>query len=68
MSHTTSFDGFSFIHNGDFSGEIEIVDTTTGHRMLVPGRILIGFAAEIIRQREIARWENMEQDEILGVE
>ena len=68
MSYTTSFEGFSFIHNSDWSGEVDIVNTVTKQRMSVPGNVLLSFAAEFIRNREISRWENMDSDEILGVD
>lgn len=65
-----SFNGKSCtIHyNGDFSGEVIICNKNDHTEMRVDSQDLINFVAEYVRSKKVSQLENMNSDEILGVE
>lgn len=65
--HTTTIGNTTFYHNGDFSGEVEIV-TKTMMRVSVPYDELKAFIAESIRTIKIAQLESATDDEVLGLD
>lgn len=54
-----------FFHNGDFSGDVEIIDIG-GDSVWVSMDSLKGFMAYYLRCQQISRLENASADEILG--
>lgn len=65
-----SFNGKSCnIHyNSDFSGEAIIYNKNDHTEIRVDSQDLINFVAEYVRSKKVSQLENMNSDEILGVE
>lgn len=53
-------------HNGDYSGEAEIV-TSNGTTIKIECKDLFTFVADAIRQAKISSLEQQETEEILGI-
>lgn len=56
MSHTTKIGATVFIHNGDFSGDIEIV--RPDGKLTVPFEDVASIVAEFVKQRRIEDLES----------
>jgi hypothetical protein len=67
MSHTTLIGDFAFIHNGDYSGDVEIVRRWDTGRLTVPVDALLEFVANIVRAELMQSLEDSEPREILGL-
>lgn len=79
--HTFNTKTAWFLHNGDFSGEVKIVNKSNGQETEVPFTDIKKFVAESMRRKKIAYVEqqfpydrelvayieNMSDDEILSV-
>lgn len=65
-----TFNGGSCIihYDGDFSGEAIICNKNNNTEVRVDTQDLIDFIAEYVRNKKVGRLENMNSDEILGVE
>ena len=68
--HTFDGKGCVINFNGDGSGTAKITDINTDtHRSVdVPISALADFVAELVRRERISRLEDMETDELLGLE
>ncbi len=67
MSHTEYHGSTTFIFNGDYSGDVEIMHNDGGAAR-VPMSDLLGFLAMYIRNRKIERLESsMTDDEVFGI-
>lgn len=64
MSHTTKINETTFIHNGDFSGEVEIQHGE--EFMNIPFAYLRGIVTEYVRYKRIAELERADDEEVLG--
>jgi hypothetical protein len=64
MSHTTNHGGTRFIHNGDYSGEVEIQHSDQ-EAVWVPFSDLLQFVADYVRQEKIAKLEQASGREVL---
>ena len=64
MSHTTFGNSCKFIHNGDFSGSVEITDDNGGY-VSVPFSDLKMIVAKWVRGEIIRFAENADDDEVL---
>lgn len=67
MSHSTTIGATTFIHNGDYSGPVEIRHGkgATEVRFEVPCPDVLGFAAEVIRSERIKILEGTERTDLL---
>ena len=63
--HSKIISNFTFFHNGDYSGDVEIINRTTEERFSIPFERLKTFVAEWVRTEKISKLEQMEDDEIL---
>jgi len=64
--HTTEGSKFRFFHHGDFSGDIDIADKTTGEMILsVPCDDLKALVAAWVRGEKISKLEDADDDAIL---
>lgn len=65
-----SFNGKSCTmhYNGDFSGEVTICNKNDNTEVHVDAQDLINFVAEYVRSKKVSQLENMNSNEILGVE
>lgn len=68
MSHTFKSGKVSIIHNGDWSGEAEVVDTRTGDRVTVPCETLLMFAADYVRQERQRSLDALDWPTLLGLD
>lgn len=64
--HTTAIGHVTFYHNGDFSGDVEIVTKSDG-LVRVPYEVLKAFIAESIRTQKITQIEQASDDDLLGL-
>jgi hypothetical protein len=64
--HTTTIGDTTFIHNGDYSGEVLIRQGILG--INVKCETLISFVAEIVRAQKIRELESATGNAILGIE
>ena len=55
-------------YNSDFSDETIIYNKNDHTEMRVDSQDLINFVAEYVRSKKVSQLENMNSDEILGVE
>lgn len=65
MAYTTRIDKTIFIHDGDYHGDIVIMESETNREVKIPFVHLTSFIAEHIRQEKITELENLSTDEIL---
>ena len=65
--HTTQIGDYTFVHDSDFSGNVEIV-TVEGERLSIPARILIALAGEVVRTRKMSQLEEASAERLLGLE
>ena len=65
-----TFNGESIriFYNSDFSGESTILNIKTGKEMEVNTQDLINFVAEYIRDDKIRKIEEMDADELFGIQ
>ncbi len=63
--HTTEGEKFRFHHNGDFSGDVVIVNNETDEHIRVPMSDLLSLVAKYVRQRRIEELESASDEEIL---
>lgn len=63
MAHSTEIQGFVFIHNGDYSGDVEIVHT--GLRVKIPFSALAEFVAGYVVGERIAALEQASPLDVL---
>lgn len=70
MSHTTHTTHAAFIHDGDFDGEVIIIirgaDGAQDEQLTLDIQDLLEFVAEIVRDKRIARLEEMTPEQLLG--
>ena len=64
--HITGIGNVTFYHNGDFSGDVEIVTKSDG-LVRVPYEVLKAFIAESIRTQKITQIEQASDDDLLGL-
>lgn len=64
--HTSKYGMTTFIHNGDFSGEIEIRDVRTGKEIEIPFLDLKCLMAQYVRDKRIAKLEQQTAEDILS--
>ena len=65
--HTTVGKVCLFHHNGDYDGDVEIVDKKDStKRVVVPFDELKAVVADKVRQELIRQLEGMDDDELLG--
>lgn len=62
--HTTHSNDTTFVHHGDYSGDVII--NHGGDSIEVPAEDLLSFAAEYVRQHRIRQLEEASIDEMLG--
>ncbi len=67
MAHTTEIQGFTFTHDGDYSGEVEVQDTSDpgGAPFAVPFSALAAFVAGYVVGEKIREIENAATLDIL---
>ncbi|MEJ2043672.1 MAG: hypothetical protein P8X74_03755 [Reinekea sp.] len=65
--HTTRTEKTIFQHNGDYSGDVIIMEKETNKEVKVPFDDLKAFFAEYVRENLISRVENMDERELLHV-
>lgn len=66
--HKTEGKKFRFFHHGDFSGDVKIMDIKTGEIVTeVPFDDLKRLVASCVMHRKIAKLEEMDDDELLGL-
>lgn len=65
--HTTPIGDYTFVHDSDFRGNVEIV-TSEGERLSIPATTLIMFAAEVVRSRKMSQLEQATAEQLLGLE
>lgn len=65
MSHSMEINATTFIHNGRFDGDVEIV--RDGKRFFVPFSDIKELVAEYVRRERIAKLEDSDADVILGL-
>lgn len=68
--HTYDGEGCVISHNSDGSGMVHItaINVDPHARIEVPCADLIGFVANLVRSRRIERLEDMDDEELLGLE
>lgn len=68
--HTTGYLGVTFIHNGDYSGDVTILDPqdpSRQHRIVVPFAALKSIVADCVRDLRKADLDIASSDRILGI-
>jgi len=66
--HTTEGKTTRFIHNGDYSGDVELINKKTGKSMgKVPFDELLMLVADCVRSEKVGRIEAATDKEILGL-
>ncbi len=65
--HTTNIENFTFIHNGDYSGNAQIQRESWERPVYIPCSVLLEFAAELVRNRKIEALEQADAAELLGL-
>jgi hypothetical protein len=69
MSHTFVARRTNFIHDGDYTGTVEIIaHGSVGTGFLLPIEDLFEFVGSMVVHKKIAALDNAEWPEILGVE
>lgn len=66
--HTFNGNSCNIHYNSDFSGEAIIYNKNDNTEICVDSQDLINFVAEYVRSKKVSQLENMDSDEILGVE
>lgn len=66
--HTFNGKSRNIHYNSDFSGEAIVYNKNDHTEMRVDSQDLINFVAEYVRSKKVSQLENMNSDEILGVE
>lgn len=64
MSHTSTIGKTTFIHNGDFEGEVEV--RNGDQSMVLPFADIKGIVAEFVRNQRIEKLEQASVEELLG--
>ena len=59
MSHTTEIKTLTFTHNGDYSGDIQILDQKNGCSMALPSDELFEFFGRYLQRQEESRLGRM---------
>lgn len=67
MSHSTKIGAYTFLHNSDLSGTVEIVNSSGTRFKIGPARVLLEFVAEYVRAQKIAAVEQTSTEELLGL-
>jgi hypothetical protein len=69
MSHSTRVGDYTFIHNGDYSWDVQIVNNLPERgevsEFTLPCVTLLRFTAEMIRQQRISNLEDTPWEELL---
>lgn len=72
--HTSKFGEVTFIHNGDYSGDVTLVvdlaarcGSKQAEDFVVPNSVLVAFVAQQVRAARIAELENKSSEELLGL-
>lgn len=65
--HTTPIGDYTFVHDVDFRGNVEIV-TREGERLSIPATILLKFAAEVVRTHRMSKLERATAAQLLDLE
>lgn len=66
--HKTEGKKFRFFHHSDFSGDVQIMEIKTGEIVAeVPFEDLKRLVASHVMREKIAKLEDMEDDELLGL-
>ena len=66
MSHTTRTKQVTFIHDGDFNGDVKIL--FKGNELEIPMDDLKSFMAHFLRSKKHARIDGMSDKQILGID
>ena len=64
--HTFQGDKVTFNYNSDLSGDVTMT-VRPGEHFTVPGKDLLDFISNYVRDRYISRLEGMGTEEILGI-
>jgi hypothetical protein len=67
MSYTTQIGDTEFTHDGDYSGHVTIWTEGGAETINVPMADLMGFVAEIVRNRKTEKLATANVNEILGI-
>jgi hypothetical protein len=65
--HTTKIGAYTFIHNSDMSGVLEIVNSSGTVFKIGPAQVVLDFVAQYIAGEKIAKLEQATTAEILGL-
>lgn len=65
--HTTECEKVRFFHNGDFSGNVTVVDKATGKKMEIPFFEIKRLVVEYVRIEKIQKLEGCKDDVVLGL-
>jgi hypothetical protein len=63
--HTTEIQGHVIHHNGDYSGDVTIIDPAKDE-MTLPFEVLKELVANYVRDEQISRLESASADDILA--
>lgn len=63
--HTFKGDKVNIFYNGDYSGEIEIVNKDSRERLKIDFEEILEFVSEYVRNKKIEEIENMDYKDIL---
>lgn len=69
MRSTQGPSGATYIHHGDYSGDVKIHTAdlaTAGDYSLIPFDDMLHLVAEFLRTKEISRWEQYSAEQILS--
>jgi len=55
-----------FHYRGDFSGDVIVVEKSTGEETCIPARDLLDLAVGYIQQERQSRMEQMSREELIG--
>ena len=65
MMHTFKSNRTTFIFNGDYSGEVKILDEE--NQVTVDSEDLVAFVAQMKRSKKISELEQTDDSELLGL-
>lgn len=65
MSHSEFYGNTTFIFDGGYDGEVEII--ANERSVMLPVSHLLGFVADYIRMEKITKLEDATDDEIFGI-
>lgn len=63
--HTFKGNKINIFHNGDYSGEIKIINKATSESMEIESEEIFKFVAEYVRSKKIQEVEGMNYNDLL---